>query len=254
MISKYKDPHFDRLKDIRNLQKTCRLVLLRNYILLRWYLSLSRSIVSSAIRLPTIYVHESNLIVLFARAPLRVPRWGGHLLPDVGLLTHSSHSGLNIWSLDINGGWSDNRNIILGGPTDHERSSDTIIEIMVVHNTTPQNRFVSWELPLLINTLSDHLLSNVGLWTNYDFRTPYIHIKNHSKLLHEQTPFSNMCHLFPLLFIWSFLPTILDNIFIVLWQCELELREVVQLDQGAQSNELVFFFFVFNKLNDKRIK
>jgi len=41
-----------------------------------------------------------------------------------------------------------------------------LLEIVVEPNTTPQNQFVRWGLPPLINTLSDHLLSDVGFLTH----------------------------------------------------------------------------------------
>jgi len=47
---------------------------------------------------------------------------------------------------------------ILGG-------SDTILKIVVGPNTTSQNRLVRCGFPPLINTLSGHHLSDVGLLT-----------------------------------------------------------------------------------------
>ncbi|AES74935.1 hypothetical protein MTR_6g015030 [Medicago truncatula] len=44
------------------------------------------------------------------------------------------------WFVDINGGWPDNGNLIAGGPADLGGGSDTILEIVVGPNTTPQNR------------------------------------------------------------------------------------------------------------------
>jgi len=44
--------------------------------------------------------------------------------------------------VDLNGGWPDNKNLIAGGPTDFGGGSDTILEIVVGPNTTPQNRLV----------------------------------------------------------------------------------------------------------------
>jgi len=41
--------------------------------------------------------------------------------------------------VDINGRWSDNENLIAGGPTDHGGGSDTILKIVVESNTTSQN-------------------------------------------------------------------------------------------------------------------
>jgi len=39
------------------------------------------------------------------------------------------------------------------------------LELVIESNTTPQNRLVRWGLPPLINTLSDHHLSDVRLLT-----------------------------------------------------------------------------------------
>jgi len=43
--------------------------------------------------------------------------------------------------MDINGGWSDNENLITGGSIDHKGDSDTILKIVVESNTTPQNHW-----------------------------------------------------------------------------------------------------------------
>jgi len=46
-----------------------------------------------------------------------------HLISDVRLLTHPSHDQHYwAWSVDINGGWSDNGNLIAGGPMDLEEA------------------------------------------------------------------------------------------------------------------------------------
>jgi len=50
-----------------------------------------------------------------------------HLLSDVELLTHTLTPRTEHLSVDINGGWSDNGNLIAVGPTDHELGSDTIL-------------------------------------------------------------------------------------------------------------------------------
>ena len=52
-----------------------------------------------------------------------------------GSLTHALR--LDIWSMNINGGWPDSGNLIAGGPTDFGGGSDTILEIAVGSNTTP---------------------------------------------------------------------------------------------------------------------
>jgi len=39
-----------------------------------------------------------------------------------------------------------------------------VLETVVGSNTTPQNRFVRWGLPPLINTLSSHLLLGLVRW------------------------------------------------------------------------------------------
>jgi len=49
-------------------------------------------------------------------------------------------------------------------PMDLEGGFDAILEIVVRSYTTPKNRLVMWGLPPFINTLSGHLLSNVGLF------------------------------------------------------------------------------------------
>jgi len=43
-------------------------------------------------------------------------------------------------------------------------------------NTTPQNRLMRWGLPPLINTLSSHHLSDVGLLTNFYDSSGVVHI------------------------------------------------------------------------------
>jgi hypothetical protein len=58
----------------------------------------------------------------------------------------------------------DNGNLIAGGPTCLRGGSNTILKIVDEPNRTPQNRFVRWGLPSLINTLLGHLLSDVGLF------------------------------------------------------------------------------------------
>jgi len=44
--------------------------------------------------------------------------------------------------VDINDEWSDNENLIVGGPIDIREDSDTILEIIVKFNTIPQNQLV----------------------------------------------------------------------------------------------------------------
>jgi len=44
--------------------------------------------------------------------------------------------------VDINGGWPDNGNLIVGGSTDLGGGSDTILKIMVGFDTTSQNWLV----------------------------------------------------------------------------------------------------------------
>jgi len=46
--------------------------------------------------------------------------------------------------MNINGRWPDNGNLIAGGPMDLGGGSDSILEIVVGPNTTPQNRLVRW--------------------------------------------------------------------------------------------------------------
>jgi hypothetical protein len=66
--------------------------------------------------------------------------------------------------VDINGGWSDNGNLIAGGPIDLGGSSDIILEIVVESNTSPQNQLMRSGLPPFINTYSNCLLSDVELF------------------------------------------------------------------------------------------
>ncbi|AES64735.1 hypothetical protein MTR_2g029720 [Medicago truncatula] len=74
--------------------------------------------------------------------------------------------GLDIWSVNINGGWLDSGNLIADGPMNHGGDSDTIYKIMVEYNTTLQNQLMRRGLHQLINTLSGHLLSDVRLFND----------------------------------------------------------------------------------------
>jgi hypothetical protein len=65
-------------------------------------------------------------------------RWGlssfintllDHLLFDVGLFNTPLRPRLDIWGMDINGGWFDSENLIADGLTDLRGESDTILEI-----------------------------------------------------------------------------------------------------------------------------
>jgi len=49
--------------------------------------------------------------------------------------------------------WFDRENLIVGGSTDLGGDSNTIIKIVIGPNAIPQNWFVKWELPSLINTI-----------------------------------------------------------------------------------------------------
>jgi len=60
-------------------------------------------------------------------------------------------------------GGLDSGNLITGGLMDLGGGSDTVLEIMVVPNTTPHNRLVRWGLSPLVNTCSSHLLSDMRL-------------------------------------------------------------------------------------------
>jgi len=74
---------------------------------------------------------------------------------DVGLLNKPFQDKYNCaWFMDINGGWSDYKNLIAGGLVDLNRRSDIILELVVMHNITP-----------LINTSLGHILFDVRLLT-----------------------------------------------------------------------------------------
>jgi len=61
----------------------------------------------------------------------------------MGPLYHNPHTEHYwAWCLDINGGWPDSRNLLAGSLMDLGGDSDTILEILVGPNTTPQNWFV----------------------------------------------------------------------------------------------------------------
>ena len=73
--------------------------------------------------------------------------------------------------MDVNGGW----------PTDPGEGSHIILEFVVGINTTSQNWFVRSRLPPLMNIVSGHLSSNVGLLTNTTPSVYQIPLKNSHK-------------------------------------------------------------------------
>jgi hypothetical protein len=98
-----------------------------------------------------------------------------HLLFNVRLfktLSHDQHYW--VWFVDINCRWPVSGNLIVGGPTNLKRGSETILKMVVRPNTKPQNQLMMWGLPPLINRCSSHLLSNVRLFNKSNNLTQII--------------------------------------------------------------------------------
>lgn len=69
---------------------------------------------------------------------------------------------MKIWNMEINGMWSDSRNLIVGGPSDLKSDSDIMLKNVIGHNPTLQNRIVRWGTSLYINSFdAQTLISNI---------------------------------------------------------------------------------------------